>query len=84
MKYKRIQEESREYKYGPGEQFETEYAAKKYVTDLKNQILMDSVLNGFRESIEEMKVVKVEKLQAFKIIAIIKTPTQIFINQEVE
>lgn len=82
MKYKRIVEESREYEYGPGKEFETEYRAKEHVRQLKNQILTNLILEGFTTSIEEMNVIKVKGKNAFKLTTVIKYPTQIFEEQE--
>lgn len=80
MKYERMKHESREYKYGPGEEFEEEFRAREYVNSLKNHILTELVLAGFKAAVEEMNVVKVGN--AFKLTAVIKYPKEIFKLQE--
>lgn len=80
MKYERMKQESREYKYGPGKEFENEREAKEYVEHLKNQTLTNFVLAGYRTAIEKMDVVKVGN--AFKLSAVIKYPKEIFELQE--
>lgn len=76
MKYENITQESREYKYGPGEEFESELEAMQYVSHLENQVLTNLVLAGFRTAVKELKVHKVGN--AFKLTAVIKYPKQIF------
>lgn len=78
MQYERKIEESREYEYGPGKEFEVESEAQKNVNHLRNEILTNLIIQGFRTSIEEMKVIKVEGKNAFKLRVVIKYPIQIF------
>lgn len=82
MKYERIKEESREYKYGPGEEFETEYKARQHANHLKNQILGEVISKGLMATLEEMNVVKVKDKNAIKLTAVIKYPIHIFDEQE--
>ena len=82
MKYERIKEESREYKYGPGEEFENEVKAKDKIKLLQNQVLTSLILKGFRTSIEEIKIVKVEGKDALKLVCIIRYPIEIINNEE--
>lgn len=82
MKYERIKEESREYKYGLGEEFENEAKAEEIVKLLRNEIFTTLILKGFRTSIEEIKIIKVEGKNAFKLVSIIRYPIQVFNQQE--
>ena len=82
MKFERIKEESREYKYGPGEEFETEYKAKQHANHVKNQILGEVISQGLMATLEEMNVVKVKDKNVIKLTAVIKYPTHIFDEQE--
>lgn len=82
MKYERIKEESREYKYGPGEEFETEYKAKQHLNHMKNQILGEVISQALMATIEDIKVVKVKDKNAYKLTAVIKYPTKLFEEQE--
>lgn len=78
MKYERKIEESREYEYGPGKEFETENKAKEHINQLKNKVFTNLVLERMGYSVEEMNVTKVKGKNALKLRAVIKYPTQIF------
>lgn len=78
MKYERRIEESREYEYGPGKEFESEFKAKEHLKQLKNQILNDLVLDRMGYSVEEMNIIELKDKKALKLRAVIKYPVKIF------
>ncbi len=76
MKYEYIKEESREYKYGQNEEFKNEYDARKYVINIKSQVIDNLIGAGIENSVEKIEIIKIEN--AFKLIALIKRPKEIF------
>ena len=84
MKYVRIKEESREYKYGPGEEYEAEDKAELQMKLLRTHIYTELILKGFRTSIEEIKIVRIKGKNAFKLTTTLRVPIQIFEQEEEE
>ncbi len=76
MKYEHATEQSREYKYGPGEEFTTKELAMEQVRKLRTKILTELSLQGFYKAVE--KISEVEKENSIKLEIKFKYPLKIF------